>query len=55
MREISGSGASQSGSVYRLLDTKDFSILKSFRTDARYLGATLFEKRGIILSFDEEL
>lgn len=48
-------GQTLSGSVYRLMDSKDFSVLKSFKTDARYLGGTLFEKHGIILSYDEEL
>lgn len=37
------------------MDSKDFSVVKSFKTDARYLGGTLFEKRGVILSYDEEL
>ncbi|MFZ3232194.1 MAG: hypothetical protein WA194_01410 [Patescibacteria group bacterium] len=55
VRERTSTGQSLSGSVYRLMDSKDFSVAKSFRTDARYLGGTLFEKRGIILSYDEEL
>lgn len=35
--------------------SNDFSVVKSFKTDARYLGGALFEKRGIVLSYDEEL
>lgn len=48
-------GGTLSGSVYRLVDSKDFSVTSSFRTDAKYLGGTLFEKHGAILSYDEDL